>query len=172
MTRRSETPMAEGPAAFSLAPGGGQPFALPTRGRGNVKIDTPGSGGTLSVFELVMESGEGPALHVHSREHELWYVLEGEFRFLLGDALVHQGTGGLAFGPRGTPHAFQNVGTATGRLLVITSPSGVEDFFLEYDRRASGPYDAEALEAAARVAELNFVGPPLEVSTPRPPAHR
>ena len=45
-----------------------------------------------------MESGQGPGLHVHSREHELWYVLEGEFRFLLGDSLVHEPTGGLAFG--------------------------------------------------------------------------
>ena len=50
-----------------------------------------------------MESGEGPGLHVHSREHELWYVLEGEFRFLLGDALIHEPTGGLAFGPAARP---------------------------------------------------------------------
>ena len=114
-----------------------------------------------------MESGEGPGLHVHSREHELWYVLEGEFRFLLGDVLVHQPTGGLAFGPRGTPHTFQNIGAGTGRLLVITGPSGLEEFFLEYDRQATGPYDAEALQAAARVGGLDFLGPPLMVSAPR-----
>jgi mannose-6-phosphate isomerase-like protein (cupin superfamily) len=148
MTHRTESLTPEGPAAFALGPGGGRGFALPTRG-------------TLSAFELVMESGEGPGLHVHSREHELWYVLEGEFRFLLGDDLVHQSAGGLAFGPRGTPHTFQNVGVGTGRLLVITAPSGLEDFFLEYDRRASGPYDAQALAAAARAGALDFVGPPL-----------
>ena len=89
MTRREET-LTEGPAALTVGPGGGQPFALPTRGWGSVKIATTASGGTLSVFELVIESGEGPGVLVHSREHELWYVLEGEFRFLLGDALVHQ----------------------------------------------------------------------------------
>lgn len=153
-------------APCAVDPAGGRPFGLPTRGRGTVKLGNPHSGGTLSAFELTMESGEGPGLHVHSREHELWYVLEGEFRFLLGDALVHQPTGGLAFGPRGTPHTFQNVGAGRGRLLVITAPSGLEEFFLEYDRQATGPYDAAALEAAARTGGLHFVGPPLAVSMP------
>jgi mannose-6-phosphate isomerase-like protein (cupin superfamily) len=161
------TQPSEEPAPFTLGPGDGRRFALPTRGRGTVKLSTAGSGGALSAFELVMEPGEGPGVHVHGRDHELWYVIEGEFRFLLGDALVHQPAGGLAFGPRGTPHTFQNIGAGTGRLLVITSPSGLEEFFLEYDRRACGPYDAEALGAAALVGELNFVGPPLKVSTPR-----
>ena len=110
----------EGPGSLAIDPGGGRPFILPTRGRGTVKIDTVDSGGTLSAFELVLEPGEGPGVHVHSREHELWYVLEGEFRFLLGDDLVHELRGGLAFGPRGTPHTFQNVSAGTGRLLVIT----------------------------------------------------
>ena len=50
---------------------------------------------------------------------------------------------------------------------VITGPSGLEEFFLDYDRRATGPYDAQALEAAARVGGLDFVGPPLAVSAPR-----
>jgi mannose-6-phosphate isomerase-like protein (cupin superfamily) len=154
------------PPPFALGPGGGHPFALPTRGRGTVKLGTPDSAGTVTVLELAVESGQGPGVHVHTREHELWYVLAGEFRFLLGDSLVREPTGGLAFGPRGTPHTFQNIGAGTGRLLVITGPSGLEDFFLEYDRRASGPYDSAALEEAARVAGLGFVGPPLALSDP------
>ena len=153
--------MTELPAPSTVGPGEGRPIILPTRGHGTVKLGTSGSGGTLSAFELVLEAGQGPGVHVHSREHELWYVLEGEFRFLLGDALVRQPAGGLAFGPRGTPHTFQNAGAAAGRLLVITAPSGLEEFFLEYDRRATGPHDAPALAAAARVGGLDFVGPPL-----------
>lgn len=167
MTARGKSIRTEEPAPVTLGPGGGRPFALPTRGHGTVKLGTSNSGGILSAFELVMQSGEGPGLHVHSREHELWYVLEGEFRFLLGDQLVHQPTGGLAFGPRGTPHTFQNISPGTGRLLVITGPSGLEEFFLEYDRRATGPYDAQALEAAARAGGLDFLGPPLKISAPR-----
>ncbi|GAB3897172.1 hypothetical protein GCM10029964_079620 [Kibdelosporangium lantanae] len=151
------------PPSTTVGPTGGTPFILPTRGRGLVKLGATDTGGTLSAFELVLEPGEGPGEHVHTREHELWYVLDGEFRFLLGETLVHQATGGLAFGPRGTPHTFQNIGPTPGRLLVITGPAGLEDFFLEYDRRATGPYDAQALAAAADAGGLNFTGPPLRL---------
>jgi mannose-6-phosphate isomerase-like protein (cupin superfamily) len=149
------------PPPTTVGPSEGTPIMLPTRGHGLVKLDAAASGGTLSVFELDFEPGEGPGEHVHSREHELWYVLDGEFDFLLGDELIHQPTGGLAFGPRGTPHTFRSVGPTPGRLLVITAAAGLEDFFLEYDRRANGPYDMAALMAAAEVGGLDFVGPPL-----------
>ncbi|HUR75105.1 MAG TPA: cupin domain-containing protein [Sporichthya sp.] len=155
------------PAPVTLGPDGGRRFLLPTKGHGRVKLGRAETEGTLSAFELVMEAGEGPGAHVHTREHELWYVLEGEFRFLLGDELVHQPAGGLAFGPRGVPHAFQNIGEGLGRLLIITGPAGLEDFFLDYDRRATGHYDLDALAQAARVGGVDFVGPPLQVSAPR-----
>jgi mannose-6-phosphate isomerase-like protein (cupin superfamily) len=151
------------PPPTTVGPTEGTPFILPTRGHGLVKLAAADSGGLLSAFELVLEPGEGPGEHVHSREHELWYVLDGEFDFLLGDKLIRQPTGGLAFGPRGTPHTFQNVGAARGRLLVITARAGLESFFLEYDRRADGPYDTEALAAAAEAGGLDFVGPPLRL---------
>ena len=141
----------------------GTPIILPAGGHGLIKLGSADTGGALTAFELVIEPGEGPGEHVHTREHELWYVLDGEFRFLLGDAMVHQATGGLAFGPRGTPHTFQNTGTAPGRLLVITGPAGLEDFFLEYDRRASGPYDEQALASAAQAGGIEFTGPPLRL---------
>ena len=155
-----------GPPPTTVGPAEGTSFILPTRGHGLVKLGAADSGGVLSAFELVLEAGEGPGEHVHTREHELWYVLDGEFRFLLGDTLIHQATGGLAFGPRGTPHTFRNVGTAPGRLLVVTGPAGLEDFFLHYDRHADGPYDERALASAARAGGLDFTGPPLSADEP------
>jgi mannose-6-phosphate isomerase-like protein (cupin superfamily) len=154
------------PAPFTVGPGAGPGFILPTRGNGTVKLDAGASAGTVSVLELTMEPGEGPALHRHTREHELWYVLEGEFRFQLGEEIVHQPAGGAAFGPIGVPHTFQNLGPSTGRLLVVTGRAGIEEFFLTYDRLADGPYDASALAEAARVAGVDFIGPPLAVSAP------
>ncbi|HEY0501436.1 MAG TPA: cupin domain-containing protein [Kutzneria sp.] len=151
------------PPPTTVGPTDGTPIILPTRGHGLIKLAGADTGGLLAAFDLVFEPGEGPGEHVHSREHELWYVLDGEFDFLLGAELVHQSTGGLAFGPRGTPHTFQNVGTAPARLLVITAQAGLEDFFLEYDKRADGPYDMAALVAAAEVGGLDFIGPPLRL---------
>jgi mannose-6-phosphate isomerase-like protein (cupin superfamily) len=154
---------------ITVGPAEGTPFILPTKGHGVVKLDAAATDGALSAFELVLEPGEGPGKHVHSREHELWYVLEGEFRFLLGEQLVHQPTGGLAFGPRGLSHTFQNVGSTQGRLLVITARAGLESFFLAYDRLASGPYDMDALAAAAAAGGIEFTGPPLSATSDWPP---
>jgi mannose-6-phosphate isomerase-like protein (cupin superfamily) len=157
---------------ITVGPTEGTPFILPTRGHGLVKLDATATDGALSAFELVLEPGEGPGEHVHTREHELWYVLAGEFRFLLGDKLVHQPPGGLAFGPRGVSHTFQNVGSTEGRLLVITARAGLESFFLEYDRLATGPYDPEALAAAAEAGGIEFTGPPLGTTSSGPPGGR
>jgi hypothetical protein len=79
--------------------------------------------------------------------------------------MMRASTGGMAFGPRGVPHAFQNIGDAVGRLLVITTPSGAERFF-EQTQKLSRPEDPEELAAIARANWVEFGGPPLAVSNP------
>jgi hypothetical protein len=74
-------------------------------------------------------------------------------------------SGGLAFGPRGTPHTFQNLGDAQGRLLAVTTPSGVERFFKEF-ARLPGPVDTQTLAALMHEHCVELVGPPLAVSDP------
>ena len=65
--------------------------------------------------------------------------------------MLRASTGGMAFGPRGTPHCFQNIGDASGRLLVITTPSGLERFFEQSAELLPGPLDpAEARRRRAR----------------------
>jgi mannose-6-phosphate isomerase-like protein (cupin superfamily) len=83
----------------------------------------------LAAVGLGHQPRKGPPLHTHSREDEVWYVLAGEYRFKAGDAMFRLSEGGMAFGPRGTPHCFQNISDAPGRLLVFTTPSGVERYF-------------------------------------------
>ena len=74
--------------------------------------------------------------------------------------------GGMAFGPRGIPHAFQNVGGTAGRLLVITAPSGLERFFEQFAELLPGPVDPAKLPAVGQANWIDFVGPPLAVSDP------
>jgi len=104
-------------APFAVRSGEGTPLATPTGDSVCIKAHTGNTNGSLSVLELVIQPKSGPALHLHHREDELWYVLEGDFRFKAGDALFRVSTGGMAFGPRGTPHCFQNVGDAPGRFV-------------------------------------------------------
>jgi mannose-6-phosphate isomerase-like protein (cupin superfamily) len=151
---------------FAVQAGEGSLLETPTGDSVYVKTNTRNTHGSLTVLEFVISPKNGPALHTHLREDEVWYVLEGEFRFKAGDAMFWVSKGGMAFGPRGTPHNFQNVGDAPGRLLVITSPSGAERLFEDYAELMPGPVDPEQLAALGRANWVDFVGPPLRVSDP------
>lgn len=150
---------------FAVQADEGEALRAPTGDRVTIKADTEMTNGALTVFELVISPKSGPALHTHLREDELWYVVEGEFRFKAGDAMLHASTGGMAFGPRRTPHCFQNIGDAPGRLLVITAPSGAERFFEEF--AGLGPSARpEDLATVGHANWIEFVGPPVAVSDP------
>ena len=125
---------------FAVQPGAGSRLETPTGDSVLVKTSTRNTRGSLTVLEFVISPKNGPALHTHVREDEVWYVLEGDFRFKAGAEMFWVSTGGLAFGPRGTPHNFQNVGDAPGRLLVITAPSGAERLFEDYAALLPGPW--------------------------------
>jgi mannose-6-phosphate isomerase-like protein (cupin superfamily) len=153
-------------APFAVQPGEGQVVETPTGDSVTVKADTARTNGSLTILELSVEPGSGPALHTHLREDEVWYVLDGDFRFKAGDVMLRAATGGMAFGPRGTPHNFQNTGNTPGRLLIITSPSGVERFFEQFAALLPGPVGPDALAAVGHANWIDFVGPPLGVSDP------
>ena len=122
------------------------------------------SNGALAALEAVNPAGEGPPLHIHTREDEVVYVLEGEIRWKLGDQLSLTGPGSLVFIPRGVPHTWQNVGGGDCRMLITFTPAGMEGFF---DRLASlTEFDPEAFRAAAAEHGMDVVGPRLEESDP------
>ena len=166
MTEQAENITTERPAPFTLGSGGGRPFALPARGRGTIKLGAPDTGGTLLAFELVIEPGEGPGLHVHRREHELWYVLEANL-VPPGRRLGPRAHGRPGLRPlRHTPHlpkyrpgdravAGHNRTVRVGGVLPRVRPAGDRSLRL-----------AEALDAAAQFGGLEFLGPPLKVSAP------
>jgi mannose-6-phosphate isomerase-like protein (cupin superfamily) len=151
---------------FAVQPGEGTALETPTGDLVTVKAATRQTNGSLTVLELVIGPKKGPALHTHVREDELWYVLDGDFRFKAGDAMLRVSAGGMAFGPRGTPHAFQNIGETPGRLLVITTPSGLERFFEEFAALLPGPAGPDALSAVGHANWVEFTGPPVGVSDP------
>ena len=101
--------------------------------------------GTIAAFEE--NDPVDTPLHVHDREDELFFVLEGEHIIQVGETEHRVGPGGLVFAPRGVPHAQRRVVPRTGRLLVITAPAGLEGFFrdlAEADRSGTLGPDAYA----------------------------
>ena len=85
-------------------------------------------------------------LHLHTREDEYSYVLEGRMGALLGDDVVEAGPGDLIHKPRNQWHTFWNAGDEPCRILEIISPAGFEVFFAELDRLGGAlKADPEAL---------------------------
>jgi mannose-6-phosphate isomerase-like protein (cupin superfamily) len=158
--------MTDGVRPFAIQNGEGTALTTPTGDTITVKAGTQATNGSLSIFDLVVAPGSGPALHIHTRDDEVWYVLDGEFRFKSGGVMLSASTGGMAFGPRGMPHCFQNIGDTAGRLLVITTPSGSERFFEQVAELLPGPVDAQTLAAVGHANWIKFIGPPLAVSDP------
>jgi quercetin dioxygenase-like cupin family protein len=89
------------------------------------------TGGAFSIVEHPMEPGRLVPPHTHVSEHELSYVLEGEFGARIGDREVKAGPGSYIFKPRGVPHTFWNAGPEPARLIEIIYPAGFERFFEE-----------------------------------------
>src|ERR671939_595066 len=95
-------------------------------------IDGPEAGERFSLVEHPMSPRALAApLHLHTREDEYTFVLEGRMGALLGDEVVEAGPGDLVFKPRNQWHTFWNAGDEPCRILEIISPAGFERFFQE-----------------------------------------
>jgi len=82
-----------------------------------------------SVFELTVPPNVGPGIHIDKAWDEWWFVIEGTFAFILNGERIELGAGCSAHGPKGIPHSFKNAGETTGKLVMVTMPSGLETFF-------------------------------------------
>lgn len=152
--------------AYVVPPAGGRSIRGPVGGPTVIKADTASTGGSVALLENLVPARQGPPLHVHAREDEFWYVLEGRFRFRADDELLDAPAGSFVFVPRGTRHCFQNVGDAEARILVFFVPAGMERFFEQHARLPDGPIDPTAYRAIAHDNWMEVVGPPLAESDP------
>jgi quercetin dioxygenase-like cupin family protein len=133
-----------------------------------IKARAEDTGGALGLVEAhFRQQGFGPPLHVHSREDEAFYILEGEIRFRQGEDEFVGGPGSWVWGPRGIPHAFR-VHSRGARALVMLTPGGFERMFEEGGVQASEsdtppeqPYDPAAAQALAERFGFEVVGPQL-----------
>jgi mannose-6-phosphate isomerase-like protein (cupin superfamily) len=102
-----------------------------------LKATAESTGGGLLLLENLTAPGGGPPPHIHTREDEFWYVLDGTFEIRVGDDVHALGPGGFAYAPRGTIHNFRNTAETPSRVLVGFAPAGMEGFFRESGRPAT-----------------------------------
>ena len=87
--------------------------------------------GKYALWEAIVLPGGGPPPHVHSREEEGFYVLDGEITFTIGDKRLVASAGMFANMPVGTPHSFKNESGKPAKMLISVAPAGLERMFFE-----------------------------------------
>jgi quercetin dioxygenase-like cupin family protein len=117
-----------------------------------------GTGGRYTVLEQTTPAGWGPPRHVHSREDEIFYILEGSYELHVGDERRTVSAGASAVLPRGIPHGFRNVASSPSRLLFVITPGGLEEYFLAVAKCSPPPSPAQLVELA-RPFGLNLLPP-------------
>jgi quercetin dioxygenase-like cupin family protein len=84
------------------------------------------SGGAYFILDALVAPGGGPPPHIHEREEECFFLLEGSLTMTIGEQSLRVSTGDFVQVPRGTVHTFTNIGEAMARMVVIFSPAGME----------------------------------------------
>jgi mannose-6-phosphate isomerase-like protein (cupin superfamily) len=115
-------------AGYVVPPGAG------VAGDPSLKASQHLTGGALSVFETRIEAG--PPLHVHDREDECFYVLDGELSVRCGGDSFDAPAGSFVFLPRGRPHRFW-AKDRSAKLLLISVPGGIEDYFRQINNASN-----------------------------------
>jgi quercetin dioxygenase-like cupin family protein len=113
-----------------------QPVLLPP-GSGRVldflavthRLTSEQSGGSIFIFEIGVRAGAGNRLHVHSREDEIAYVLEGALEVRLRDRTAILEAGGAGGLPKNLPHAIRNPLETPSRYLFLAVPGGLDRWF-------------------------------------------
>jgi quercetin dioxygenase-like cupin family protein len=133
-----------------------------------IKSTGAATGGRLTVAESRAPRGPASPLHVHHREAEFFYVIEGELIVWVGGELIEAPEGSLVYGPPNVPHTFA-ITSDQARFLVLIQPTGLENFLRGLSEPATaltlppagGPAPSPArLAAVAAEYGIEILGPP------------
>jgi mannose-6-phosphate isomerase-like protein (cupin superfamily) len=114
-----------------ISPKGGPAVRMPEGVLITRKVSSEQTGGAYSLFEAAVGPQVGSQPHIQHREDECFYVLEGQFEFVIEGSKVEASIGSLIYVSKGALHAFKNLSQSTGRLLVSQTPGGVYEGFVE-----------------------------------------
>jgi quercetin dioxygenase-like cupin family protein len=159
----------QGTASVGIILGPGEGRTIPGTDTLTLKATSEQTGGSIGVLEATSPPGYGPPRHIHYSSDELFYVLEGEFLFLVGERQISAMPGTFVFIPRGTVHAAKVIGNKPGKVLTAYVPGGLERSFEEFAQvRTEQAEDAKRSTGQGKtMQEINekydseFVGPPL-----------
>lgn len=128
----------------------------------DLKISSKDTGGQLSVFEYIGTAKVGPMLHIHFNQDEIFTVLEGSYRFVVGSATHVLTAGQTIFLPRNIAHTWIQL-TDNGRLIYMLQPAGKMEEFFSYMNNLKERPSEEEMNKIHAAHDMKVVGPPLSV---------
>jgi quercetin dioxygenase-like cupin family protein len=137
---------------FKVVPSGEGHTLMVAGGRYTFKASGEDTGGAYTLIEMFLPPASGPPPHLHEREEESFYILEGTLQFQVGGESLTAGAGAYVKAPPGLRHAFKNVGTAPARVLMLVTPAGIEKFFAEIGQPVGETPAAQSLEGVKEIA--------------------
>ena len=124
------------------------------------RVTSGETNGVCSMIEEVTPPQGGPPLHIHEREDEILYILEGEYEVQRGASVFNAAKGSWVILPRNVPHGFRNRRDTPSRLLATMTPGGFECFFEEMAELSAGErVDMEEIAALSRKYCVQFFVP-------------
>jgi quercetin dioxygenase-like cupin family protein len=130
----------------------------------DVKISGDDTDGGLAIFEQTsLSPGKGTPLHIHHSQDEVFYVIDGAYKFQVGEDKFDLAPGDSIFLPRKVPHAWTQV-SEKGKMIVTLQPAGkLENFFITMAALDHEPTQQEVAKIFAD-NEMQVVGPPLMIN--------
>lgn len=113
-----------------VLPDGGERLSIPGSEFAH-KVKSTDTNNVFSVIQIITQPGKGVDLHVHEKEDELVYLLQGEIEVTLGDQTMLAVPGVTALLPRGIAHGFTNVGDTPSILIDTILPGRFDNYFVE-----------------------------------------
>lgn len=140
----------------------GESFLYKGKNPNDIKISGKDTNNQLAVFEYIGYEKTGPSLHLHFNQDEIFYVAEGAYRFVVGDATEQLQAGDTIFLPRNVPHTWIQL-SDKGKLVYFVQPAGkMEDFFRTMNKLTHPP-SPEEVQKIHLAHDMKVVGPPLEL---------
>ncbi len=134
-----------------------------------IKISGKETDDAYALIEAEVPPGGGPPPHIHAREDEAFYILDGHVTFQSDGRTILAGPGTFLHLRRGTLHAFKNTGSKTARMLVHVQPAGLEEFFGEVGHWLPDNNTPPPPVTAADIEKLVAVAPRYGIQIRLPP---
>lgn len=128
----------------------------------DIKVSSKDTNDQITVLEYTGREKTGPPLHIHFHQDEIFYIAEGEYRFVIGDQVIHAKKGDTVFGPRNVKHTWIQL-TDYGKQFYMLQPDATFEDFLRTLQALKKPPTPEELQKIHLDHGMKVLGPPLTI---------